>query len=428
MLQHRLGSDLEVLVDGTTYGNDSRFCRRASPSTGESNAVIRHHLEKGSLHLYIVASRNIEKNSEILLPPLERKNGHIEEEMSIADELREIKKASAGKHVNGNAEGGRRKLLNKKRVAKRDVTKKKDDVSSSDEDDDVRAEREARIAKEKDRLARQREQREREREERADKTSPRKTRSAVNSVVTDLKEETEPEVKVEPRVSVKEEEQQLSIMIPKDKEDSGSVKNSPSIMSPALSGKSPTKPSLGLPDQSGLIVGVNTINYDVSFRNKTKTREERKMEMIMKAFEDMEKKQNEGRKRNESETSSSVPKPEKKRRRSNSIKAGGNSGAGDSNLDQSSADEAYVGVTAALNAAKKKGRSSAKRPSGSAGEVFYITSVFKNFNNVNIRFIAEQQAPVTSQEWRQQRPERAGAGRGDVGEVQVSQPSVRGSR
>ena len=301
-----------------------RFCRRASPSTGESNAVIRHHLEKGSLHLYIVASRNIEKNSEILLPPLERKNGHIEEEMSIADELREIKKASAAKHVNGNAEGGRRKLLNKKRVAKREVTKKKDDVSSSDEDDDVRAEREARIAKEKERLARQREQREKEREGRADKTSPRKTRSAVNSTVSDPKEEAETKVKGETKDSVKkevdfkEEEQQLSIMIPKDKEGPGSLKNSPSIMSPALSGKSPTKPSMGLPDQSGLIVGVNTINYDVSFRNKTKTREERKMEMIMKAFEDMEK--NNARKRNESETSSSVPKPEKKRRRSNSIK------------------------------------------------------------------------------------------------------------
>merc|ERR1719410_2141878 len=62
VLQHRLSQELEVLVDGTTYGNDSRFCRRASSSTGESNAVIRHHLEKGSLHLYIVASKNIEKN------------------------------------------------------------------------------------------------------------------------------------------------------------------------------------------------------------------------------------------------------------------------------------------------------------------------------------------------------------------------------
>ena len=350
-------------MDWTTYGSDSRYllsfgdfcqnfifsryCRRASPSTGESNAVIKHHLEKGSLHLYIVASRHIEKNSEILLPALERKmNGHIEqpEEMTIADELREIKKASAGKHVNGNnTEGGRRKLLNKKRVAKREASKKKDDVSSSDEDDEVRAEREARIAKEKERLARQREQREKEREERGDsKTSPRKTRSAVNSVISsdivkdeeELEEELEeakPSSVVKKEVEFKEEvteykddgQQQLSIVIPKDKEGgSGSVKNSPSITSPALAGKSPTKPSLGLPDQSGLIVGVNTINYDVSFRNKTKTREERKMEMIMKAFEDMEK--NSARKRNESDSgpsSSSVQqKPEKKRRRSNSIK------------------------------------------------------------------------------------------------------------
>ena len=39
---------------------------------------------------------------------------------------------------------------------------------------------------------------------------------------------------------------------------------------------------MGLPDQSGLIVGVNTINYDVSIRHKPQTREEKKMEMIMK--------------------------------------------------------------------------------------------------------------------------------------------------
>merc|ERR1719323_812894 len=52
---------------------------------------------------------------------------------------------------------------------------------------------------------------------------------------------------------------------------------------------SPSK--MGLPDASGLIVGVNTINYDASssVRNKAKSREERKMEMIMKAIEAMEK-------------------------------------------------------------------------------------------------------------------------------------------
>merc|ERR1712173_509861 len=92
VLVHRLSPDIEVVVDGKTYGNDSRFCRRADARSGESNAVVKHHLEKGSLHLYIVASRNIEKNQEILLPPLERKNGFVEEdvkEMSIAEELRE---------------------------------------------------------------------------------------------------------------------------------------------------------------------------------------------------------------------------------------------------------------------------------------------------------------------------------------------------
>merc|ERR1719391_1012988 len=135
-------------------------------------------------------------------------------------------------------------------------------------------------------------------------------------------------------------------MIPKDKEESLDNSPSASVSSP-VSGKSPSKPSLGLPDQSGLIVGVNTINYDVSFRNKTKTREERKMEMIMKAFEAMERTEK-ARKRNESDTQ--TPKPEKKRRRSNSTKTGSNAAAGDSNLDQSSADEGYGGV------AKRKGR------------------------------------------------------------------------
>ena len=238
--------------------------------------------------------------------------------MSIADELREIKKAS-GKLSNGNVEGGRRKLLNKKRTIKRENSKKSKDDSSSDEDEEIKAEREARIAKEKERLAKQREERAKES---GDKTSPRKTRSAV--VTTDVKEEAEVEE------VIKEEKPQLTIDIPKD--SPGSVQASPSPATPGGSGKLSGKPAMGLPDQSGLIVGVNTINYDASLRNKTKTREERKMEMIMKAFEDMER--NAARKRNESDTQS---KPEKKRRRSNSNKTG------DSALDQSSADEGYGG-------------------------------------------------------------------------------------
>ena len=54
----------------------------------------------------------------------------------------------------------------------------------------------------------------------------------------------EPVIKNE--AEFKEEKQQLSIMIPKERDCS--VQNSPSITSPAL-GKSPTKPNLSLPDQ-----------------------------------------------------------------------------------------------------------------------------------------------------------------------------------
>ena len=69
----------------------------------------------------------------------------------------------------------------------------------------------------------------------------------------------EPVIKNE--AEFKEEKQQLSIMIPRERE--GSVQNSPSITSPAL-GKSPTKPSLGLPDQvtDSQIFSVQ-LNYNV---------------------------------------------------------------------------------------------------------------------------------------------------------------------
>ena len=58
-----------------------------------------------------------------------------------------------------------------------------------------------------------------------------------------------------------------------------------------LSGGSSSHAKMGLPDRSGVIVGVNTINYDASssVHNKAKSREKRKMEMIIKAIEAMEK-------------------------------------------------------------------------------------------------------------------------------------------
>ena len=148
------------------------------------------------------------------------------------------------------------------------------------------------------------------------------------------------------------EEKPLSILILKEEKDSSGdpLSPPPSMTSPAGLQKSPGKANLGLPDQSGLIVGVNTINYDVSIRNKPKTREEKKMEMIMKAIEAME--WAEARKRSEGGDSSS-DKPEKKRRRSNSVKTGGNSGAADSALDQSYADQGCAGTA---QGARVKGR------------------------------------------------------------------------
>merc|ERR1711981_1365620 len=48
------------------YGNDSRFCRRSS---NDYNAELRHVIDKGSLHLFIITLKSVEKNQEILLPP-----------------------------------------------------------------------------------------------------------------------------------------------------------------------------------------------------------------------------------------------------------------------------------------------------------------------------------------------------------------------
>ena len=379
LLVHKLSSELEVVVDGKTYGNDSRFCRRATSRTGESNAVVKHYLEKGSLHLYIVASGNIEKNQEILLPPLEPRNGFVDPDLSVQEELREVKKGEGRKLVNGSAEG-RRKVLNNKR-RKRENAKKKElaGSSSEDEDEEERAERDARIAKEKERLAKQREEREKQREkekvvEKEKLPSPRKTRSAAGGGNVEVEEpevvekilepvnvnnedevikteDSDPEIKfnVKDEPERKPDKSQLSIVIPKqedekDEKSSSSVQNSPAI-------KSPAKAVLGLPDQTGLIIGVNTINYDVSFRNKAKTREERKMEMIMKAIEAMERQ--EARKRQEGGETPGLDKPEKKRRRSNSVKAG----AADSNLEQSSAEEGSGGPSSSSRPASKgKGR------------------------------------------------------------------------
>ncbi|KAG8228960.1 hypothetical protein J437_LFUL007711 [Ladona fulva] len=53
----------EVCVDARTYGNAARFIRRSC----RPNAEVRHCIEKGVLHLYIVTTTNIEKNAEITI-------------------------------------------------------------------------------------------------------------------------------------------------------------------------------------------------------------------------------------------------------------------------------------------------------------------------------------------------------------------------
>ena len=225
-------------------------------------------------------------------------------------------------------------------------------------------------------------------EEKERPPSPRKTRSGGSGAVEEQNNHEKVEVKAEDikkeeveaekeEVEVEEEalteakasstkktsraaSANLEIIIPKAEEPAARTREEEVVMSPSKSPgldspcssalKSPGKPAMGLPDESRLIVGVNTINYDVSFRNKAKTREEKKMEMILKAIEQMER--TEARKRNPEGGDSSSDKPEKKRRRSNSIKTHKSDlNNVDSNLDASSADESSAG-----GKASKKGR------------------------------------------------------------------------
>ncbi|EFN88544.1 Histone-lysine N-methyltransferase MLL5 [Harpegnathos saltator] len=61
---YRLPRDgTEVCVDTRTYGNDARFVRRSC----RPNAEVKHCIEKGTLHLYIVTTTAIEKNAEITI-------------------------------------------------------------------------------------------------------------------------------------------------------------------------------------------------------------------------------------------------------------------------------------------------------------------------------------------------------------------------
>ncbi|KAK9877038.1 hypothetical protein WA026_016065 [Henosepilachna vigintioctopunctata] len=61
---YRLHKDnTEVCVDTRTYGNNARFVRRSC----KPNAELRHCIEKGVLHLYIVTITSIDKNAELTI-------------------------------------------------------------------------------------------------------------------------------------------------------------------------------------------------------------------------------------------------------------------------------------------------------------------------------------------------------------------------
>ncbi|CAH0554751.1 unnamed protein product [Brassicogethes aeneus] len=61
---YRLRKDnTEVCVDTRTYGNSARFVRRSC----RPNAELRHCIEKGVLHLYIVSITDVEKNGELTI-------------------------------------------------------------------------------------------------------------------------------------------------------------------------------------------------------------------------------------------------------------------------------------------------------------------------------------------------------------------------
>ena len=259
---YQLGDLLEIAVDEKTYGNDSRFCRRSS----NFNAELRHVVDKGSLHLFIVTIKNVEKNQEIFLP-LDVTTSGDSTLQSISADLREIKKPVNGL-LNTSTDDEPLALRDSKDRKKKERKKSKKGTA----DDSPMAAAAAGAAGRKTRAQ----------QLRSPKPEP--------ELKTEIKEEVVEDVKLSPlkmlaspKVKKEEEEEIFS-----DSEKSpAAVLNGrdkpppPQLLSPVKGGggphqkASPTGPSmLGLPDSKGLIVGVNTINYDASssVRNKAKVK------------------------------------------------------------------------------------------------------------------------------------------------------------
>jgi hypothetical protein len=188
-------------------------------------------------------------------------------------------------------------------------------------------------------------------------TSPKLTSPKLNSPKITSPKITSPKLPLNGKVKTEDEEEEDDL---EDQRSPGSPsKNGPNSCPKGAGSGSPTK--LGLPDNSGLIVGVNTINYDASssVRNKAKSREERKMEMIMKAIEAMEKAE---QRKKDTTGSESGQTPTgtgnaggKRRRSSSSYRNSVN--AFDSNVEASSADESKPEP----KRNRKRGRSNSKQ-------------------------------------------------------------------
>lgn len=300
---YSMGDLLEICLDGKTYGNDGRFCRRSAAS---HNAELRHVIDKGSLHLFIVATKSIAKNEEVLLPP---DGNQLEPLPSINADLREIKKPLNGQllSVSSPEEAPLRDTIKKKEKKKVKVVLKgssKNDTKKNGPN--VRRKIKSEIKAE------------------AIKTEVKKESTTSEEEMINSKPPPPPPALDSPPLNGKLEDIDLDDLDEEAKGSASPSKNKGQRETDSAKG-SPSK--LGLPDASGLIVGVNTINYDASssVKNKAKSREERKMEMIMKAIEAMEKA--------EQRKKDNTDQPPTKRRRSSS------SYRNDSNLDASSADE-----------------------------------------------------------------------------------------
>merc|ERR1712203_325386 len=288
---YQLSGSLEICLDGKTYGNDSRFCRRSS---NDYNAELRHVIDEGSLHLFIITIKSVDKNQEILLPP--DSSYYLQDSTplpSINADLREITMKSSKPATNGLLSPGTSPLSGKSSDLD-EATPLSSTRTKQPEDNmglpDSKIRMNNKIVKEKRQFSKtlpnspKKGKNVYSKENKASyntpikKKQPNRTSDDVHNTGTNSK-----------KLSTNRHENTATESNSADETDHGqdSAPTSPTKYGSAK----PSPGKLGLPDNSGLIVGVNTINYDASseLKNKAKSREERKMDMIMKAFEAMEK-------------------------------------------------------------------------------------------------------------------------------------------